>query len=103
VGQRNFGRVPGPLKAALAGARTKYPTIRVSDIMHAVSPPVKYTNIKLGPTGACLDMLCLGSCKEPSCTYKHPTARVSIDPARASKTAAELKPAYAQYVATHGG
>jgi hypothetical protein len=103
IGQRTFNRVPGSLKAALAGARTKYPNIRVSDIMGAATPPIKYSVIKLGPTGACLDMLCFGACKEATCTYKHPVTRVTIDPARAAVTAAKLKTGYAAYVLAHGG
>jgi hypothetical protein len=101
VGQRTFSRVPGPIKAALAGARSKYPNIRVADLMMATVPPLKYTSIKVGPTGACLDMLCLGTCKEAGCTYKHPTTRVGIDPTRAVSAAIKLKLGYAAYTASH--
>jgi hypothetical protein len=63
VGQRNFNRVPGPIKTALAGARAKYlAALRVADFMAAATPPLWYTDVKIGPTGACLDTLCLGSC-----------------------------------------
>lgn len=86
VGQQVFNLVPGPIKAALAGPRSKYPMIWVSEIMGAVTPPIKYTVIKLGPMGACLDMLCLGICKEVSCPYKHPLTGISIDPSRAAGT-----------------
>jgi hypothetical protein len=103
VGQRVFTRVPGAMKSALSGARTKYPTVRISDFMSATTPPIKYSAIKGGPTGACLDMLYLGSCNEPDCTYKHPSTRLSLDPARAAAAASKLKVGYAAYVAQHEG
>lgn len=101
VGERVFSRVPGPMKSALSGARSKYPDIRISDLMNAVSPPIRYSNIRGGPTGACLDMLYLGSCNEPSCTYKHPSTRISLDPARASAAATKLKAGYVAYIESH--
>lgn len=67
--------------------------------MSAPVPPIKYTAIKGGPTGACLDMLYFGSCNEPDCTYKHPTTRISLDPARAATSANKLKLGYAAYIA----
>jgi hypothetical protein len=101
VGQRVFSRVPGSLRSALSGARVKYPSIRIADLMAATTPPLKYSTIRVGPTGACLDMLCFGACKEPDCTYKHPTARISIDPARAAAAATKLKAGLAAYEATN--
>jgi hypothetical protein len=65
VGQRVFSRVPGSIKSALSGARSKYPELRIADVMGAPTPPLKYSAIRVGPTGACLDMLCSGACKEP--------------------------------------
>jgi hypothetical protein len=103
AGQRVFARIPGPIKTALAGARQKYPNLRVADLMGATTPPLKYSTIRVGPTGACLDMLCFGICKEPDCTYKHPTARINIDPARAAAAATKLKAGYAAYEANHPG
>lgn len=102
VGSRVFSRVPGSIKAALTGARARYPDLRIADIMGAPTPPLRYTAIRVGPTGACLDMLCLGACKEPECTYKHPTARISIDPARAAAAASKLKAGLAAYEANQG-
>ena len=99
VGQRLFARVPGSIRSALSGARARYPQVRISDIMSAPVPPIKYTAIKGGPTGACLDMLYFGSCNEPDCTYKHPTRRISLDPARAATSANKLKLGYAAYIA----
>jgi hypothetical protein len=61
VGQRRvFSWVPGAIKSALSGARARrarHPEIRISDTMSAPTPPLKYSAIKGGPTGACLDML----------------------------------------------
>jgi hypothetical protein len=71
--------------------------------MTATTPPLRYTAVKIGPTGACLDMLCLASCKDAGCTYKHPVARVTIDLARAAAAATKLKTGYAAYIARHGG
>jgi hypothetical protein len=102
VGQRTFNRVPGPIRAALSGARARFPHIRIADIMAAATPPIKYSAIKLGPNGACLDMICLGLCKEPECTYKHPVTRISMDPARALGAAAKLKVGYAAYAVAQG-
>ena len=70
--------------------------------MAATSPPIKYSAIKIGPNGACLDMLCLGMCKEPGCSYKHPVTRISLDPARAAAAASKLKQGYAAYTEAHG-
>jgi hypothetical protein len=57
--------------------------------MAATLPPIKYTAIKLRPTGACLDMICFGACKAAECTYKHPTSK--------------LKNGYAAYALANGG
>jgi hypothetical protein len=72
--------------------------------MGAMMPYIKYTTIKLGPTGACLDMLCLGTCIEASCTYNHPLTQIAIDPSRAAAaTGAKIKTSYVAYVLAHGG
>jgi hypothetical protein len=103
VGQRVFNRIPGSIKAALTGARARYPSLKISDLMTAPVPPLRYATIKVGPTGACLDMLCLGACNDEGCTYKHPATRISIDPARAAAAATKLKAGYEAYRASHGG
>jgi hypothetical protein len=103
IGQRLFSRVPGPIKLALAGARAKYPAVRVADLMLATVPPIRYLSIKVGPTGACLDMLCLGACLEPGCTYKHPlAARLTFDPTWAAAAATKLKAWYIASTASQG-
>jgi hypothetical protein len=89
--QQIFSRVPGPIKAALAGAQARYPTIRIAGIMAAATPPLKYSAIKVGPNGARLDIRCLGACQEAGCSYKHPLTQISIDPARAAAVASKLK------------
>jgi hypothetical protein len=101
VDQRIFSRVPGPIRTALTGARTHYPSLRIAELMAAASPPIKYSAIKIGPNGACLDMLCLGRCQEPGCSYKHPLTRISIDPARAAAAASKLKQGYEAYKLAH--
>jgi hypothetical protein len=71
--------------------------------MAAANPPLKYSAIKVGPNGACLDMLCLGACLEAGCSYKHPMTRIWIDPARAAAAATKLKQGYTAYVTAQGG
>ena len=39
AGKRICANVPGPVRSALSGARTKYPSIRVVDLMTAATPP----------------------------------------------------------------
>jgi hypothetical protein len=47
--------------------------------MAATTPPLRYTSVKIGPTGACLDMLCIGACSvvpirgiyNPAITYQY--------------------------------
>jgi hypothetical protein len=106
-GQRIFSQVPGSIKAALVGARGAYPIIWVLEIMAAATLPMPQVQFHQTwadqVTRACLDMLCLGTCKEATCSYKHPTTRVMIDPAQAVMAAAKLKMGYAAYVITHGG
>lgn len=68
VGQQNFSPVPGSIKSALSVARLMYPELQITDVMRAMTPPIQYSAIRVGPTSACLDMLCFGACKEPKCT-----------------------------------
>jgi hypothetical protein len=67
--------------------------------MNATIPPIKYSLVKGGPTGACLDMLYLGACNKPACMYKNPSTRLSLDPAKAAAVASKLKAGYAAYEA----
>jgi hypothetical protein len=104
VSQRTFNQVPGPIRTALIGARTKYTDARMADLMAATLQLTKYTSLRIGPMGTCPNMLCLGACKEASCTYKHPLTRIIIDPpAQAAAVATKLKAGYDAYKLAHGG
>jgi hypothetical protein len=59
VGQQTFNWVLGTIKAALSGAQVRFPNLRIADLLAATSSPIKCSAIKLGPNGACLDMLSL--------------------------------------------
>ena len=99
MGQWVFGRVPGSIKSALSGVRTKYPDIRISNIMNAPVLLLKYSSIKEGPMGACVDMLYLSSCNEEDCTYKHPSTRLNLNPSKAATAARQPKAGYTAYMA----
>lgn len=79
VGQWVFSWVQGSIQVVLARACLKYPNLWITEVMGAPTPPIKYSAIRVGPTCACLDMLCFGVCKDHKCTYKHLTARITID------------------------
>jgi hypothetical protein len=49
-----FCHVPPEIKAILRGARSKYPTVTVAEIMAAHEPPLQYGQIRLGPAGSWL-------------------------------------------------
>ncbi len=99
-GNRTFRHVPTCIKTCLRGARGKYPNLKVVDLMNAPDPNLTYNQVKLGPTGSCLDYLCFGRCKTPACTYKHET-NASIPSDRAEAVAQKLGPAYLAYDASH--
>jgi hypothetical protein len=81
VGQQTFNQVLGPIRAALAGTRARFPNLCIAEILAVTSPLIKYSAIKLGPDGVCLDMLRLGQCKEPGCTYTHLFTHIFLDSA----------------------
>jgi len=49
------GVIPVAVKAALKGARTRFPNVTILDIMGAASPPLSYHQVKMGPGGSCMD------------------------------------------------
>jgi len=60
--------------------------------------PIKYSDIRLGAPGGCLDYCYLGCCKDPSCTYNHmPTG--PVQDSKAKKVAEHLKKAGDAYTA----
>jgi hypothetical protein len=93
---RTFRHVPAAIKNILRGARSKYPSLTVVEVMGAHVPPLQYAQVKLGPNGSCLDFLCLRAYKNGQCTYKH-TATASIATARAEAVAPKLGAAYNAY------
>jgi hypothetical protein len=97
---RTFRHVPPAIKTILRGARSKYPMVTVAELMAAHEPPLQYSQIKLGPSGSCLDFLCFGACKNARCSYKH-AATASIPAARAEQIAPRLGAAYNAYDAAH--
>jgi hypothetical protein len=98
---RTFRHVPAAIKTILRGARSKYPALTMAELMAAHSPPLQYAQIKLGPSGSCLDFLCFGSCKNSGCSYKH-AANASVATARAEAIAPKLGAAYTAYDANQG-
>jgi hypothetical protein len=98
---RTFRHVPAAIKTILRGVRSKYPALTMAEMMAAHSPPLQYAQIKLGPSGSCLDYLCFGSCKNHNCSYKH-AANASIATARAEAIAPKLGAAYTAYDASQG-
>jgi hypothetical protein len=93
---RTFRHVPAVIKTILRGARSKYPALTMAELMAAHDPPLQYAQIKLGPSGSCLDFLCFGSCKNSRCSYKH-AANASIATARAEAIAPKLGAAFTAY------
>jgi hypothetical protein len=93
---RTFRHVPAAIKTILRGARSKYPSLTVAELMGAHVPPLQYAQVKLGPNGSCLNFLCLGACKNGQCTYKH-TETASIATARVEAVAPKLGAAYNAY------
>jgi hypothetical protein len=99
-GAKTFRHVPAAIKAILRGARSKYPALVIADLMGASESPLQYSQVKMGPDGACLDFLCFGSCKNSHCSYKH-TATASIAATRAEVVTPKLGAAYSAYDAGH--
>jgi hypothetical protein len=63
--------VPSELATVFRGALTRYPGLRITEVMAAHSPPLTYKDYKLGSGGTCMDFVCLGKCQNPTCSYKH--------------------------------
>jgi hypothetical protein len=93
---RTFRHAPAAIKTILRGVRSKYPAVKIADLMAAHNPPLQYSQVKLGPSGSCLDYLCFGSCKNRHCSYKH-VETASIQQSRAESVAPMLGAAYAAY------
>lgn len=93
---KTFRHVPASIKAILRGVRSKYPSVTIAELMAAHEPPLQYAQVKLGPSGSCLDYLCFGACKNSRCSYKHAVA-ASVQQTRAEAVAPRLGAAYSAY------
>jgi len=100
TGPKIFARVPVEIRAAMHGAVHKYPNITMSAVMLATEPPTPYSQVKLGPAGACMDFLALGRCKDSACTFKH-DGNTTIAASQIGRVAPKIAAAYAQYDASH--
>ena len=85
------------LAAAILPARTKRATVKVTDLINA-TPPVPYNNVRVGASGSCLDMIFLGKCVDPQCTFSH-AARSIIPDSRAREIVRNLQPGIDAFVA----
>jgi hypothetical protein len=92
--------VPRELAAVFQGGLTRYPGLRISEVMAAHSPPTPYHKYKLGPGGTCMDFLCLGKCTNPTCSYKHNVSLRLSSPNLASRVAL-FKVAFDAYKIAH--
>jgi hypothetical protein len=101
IAPRIFRHVPPSIQKVLRGVRSKHPAITIAEIMAAHSPPLQYAQVKLGPSGSCMDYLCFGNCRNSRCTYKHVPA-ASIGQAKAEAVAPQLGAAYTAYDAAQG-
>jgi hypothetical protein len=68
---QNYRHVPPTIKTALRGVGSKYPAVMIVELMAARNPPLKYGQVKLGPSGSCLDYLCFRTCEDARCFFKH--------------------------------
>ena len=58
------------LAAAVLPARNKKATVKMTDLMNTITPPVNYTDIRIGAADSCLDLIILvGKCVNPQCTF----------------------------------
>ena len=79
------------LAAAVLPARNKRATVKMTDLINATTPPVPYSNVRVGAAGSCLDMIILGKCVSPQCTFSHAACGVIPD-ARACEIVRHLQP-----------
>ena len=87
------------LAAAVLPARYKRATVKVTELMLAATPPVTYTNVKLGISGGCLDFGILGKRANPQCTYSH-AACATVPDARAREIVRHLQPGIDAFINT---
>lgn len=80
---------------ATKGLLQEFPTLSIGALMSSCDPPLKYSDLRLGARGTCMQLNGLGSCSDPSCTYSHVIAKPTD--AKAKAVAANLAKAAASY------
>lgn len=58
-------------RLATAAVLQVRPNARFNEVMSAADPPLKYSDVRVGAGGSCLDLHYLGRCKMPGCSYRH--------------------------------
>lgn len=48
-----------------------HPSVKMVEVMRAADDPMRYSDVKMGANGSCLDVHYFGECKNDECTYKH--------------------------------
>jgi hypothetical protein len=74
----------------------KKPTVKVVDLLSAAK--LRYRDVRVGVPGGCIDMVLMGVCKSPDCTYSH-AIQEAIPEAKVTKLNNQLKKGVAAFVA----
>jgi hypothetical protein len=77
-------------------ALDKKPTVKMVDLLSAGK--MRYRDVRVGVPGGCIDMVFMGGCKSPDCSYNH-DVQEAIPIAKIPKLANQLKKAVAAYIA----
>ena len=56
-----------------------------------------YSNVRIGAAGSCLDLIILGKCVDPQCTFSHAACGIISD-VRAREVVRNLQPAIDAFV-----
>ena len=86
------------LKIATANVLRRAPDVRFNQIMAAVQPSLKYSAVKIGGNGTCLDMHYFGRCNEPTCNYKHDNIGAPTE-----QRVTDVLPELTRALGAHGG
>ena len=81
----------------------KYPLLSVAELMQAPVPAIKYSELKLGSAGSCLQMHVFGGCTVPGCTFRHSGFVAKLTDKQASSAATVLARGITAYLESHGG
>ena len=86
-------KVTGPLKNA-------HPQVTIGALMSAPDPPLKYSDLRIGTKGTCLEMNLFGVCRNNRCTYQHLEAKPTDSRAQAiANTVQRAAEAYEKKIA----